>query len=62
MYMKRAPCLLRVEDVKNWSEEIYHDGKFRPRRPYAFGPLRTRIRIAWGVFTARYDAVAWHKQ
>jgi hypothetical protein len=28
-------------------------------RPMAIGGLLTRARLAWGVFTGRYDALRW---
>lgn len=31
-------------------------------RPYALGNVITRVRLAWGVFTGKYDALMWFKQ
>lgn len=31
-------------------------------RPMSMGGLGQRIRLAWGVFTGRYDALQWVQQ
>lgn len=40
------------------------DGEWLPARPLPFWPsaptrLLRRVRLAWGVFTGRYDALDW---
>jgi len=31
-------------------------------RPYSIGGIPKRIRLAWGVFTGKYDALKWIEQ
>jgi len=33
-----------------------------PARPLSLGGFLTRVRLAWGVFTGRYDALRWDNQ
>lgn len=37
------------------------DGRWVPSRPLTFWSLWPRIKAAWGVFTARYDALDWEQ-
>lgn len=30
-----------------------------PARPLGYPSFRNRVRLAWGVFTGRYDAFKW---
>ena len=35
------------------------DGEYVPARPLGMDTLRERLRLAWGVFRGRYDALQW---
>lgn len=58
------------ERVPSWAvyrtEELaeYRKGQWTPARPLSYGGigLFKRIRLAWGVFTGRYDALDWEDQ
>ena len=59
----RTPQIFTASEIANWhvSEEV-EAGKWRPARPCPFWGFRhslTRIRIAWYVFTGKYDALNW---
>lgn len=60
--IRKAPCLLSAEAIKNWSIQREIDGRYYLNRPLTIDTVQTRIRLAWGVFTGKYDAVVWHKQ
>lgn len=47
-----------VRDSKSVSTGL-PDGRWVPARPLGWYSLVPRIKAAWGVFTARYDAVDW---
>ena len=60
----RTPQVFSATEIKNWHiEEEYEKGKWRLARPCGFiGNIRyfkVRFRIAWRVFTGRYDALNW---
>ena len=61
--MKRAPNLLGVmflyDHVKSGPKAQTAAGVWVPARPLGFFSLRNRIKLAWGVFVGRYDAVKW---
>ena len=38
------------------------NGKIVPVRPYGEYSLRSRLRLAWMVFTGRADALEWPRQ
>jgi len=59
----RTPQVFTASEIANWhvSEEV-EPGKWRPARPCSFWGFRhslTRLRIAWHVFTGKYDALNW---
>jgi len=63
---KKAPsvCGLRnlVEDCQKNQRGIEKpNGKtiWVPARPIGYGGLKSRSKIAWGVFTGKYDALKW---
>jgi len=37
------------------------DGKWRAARKLGYPSLLSRLRLAWGVFTGRYDALDWRE-
>lgn len=59
----RVPVVYTATEIVNWHvAEEYAPGKWRPSRCCPFDGwchLRTRLRIAWAVFTGRYDALNW---
>jgi hypothetical protein len=59
--MKQAPNLWELEGLiktaNNVSTEI--DGKWLPSRPLGLDILAHRVKLAWQVFTGKYDAVRW---
>lgn len=38
------------------------NGQWQPARPYGYFSLRSRLRLAWLVFTGRADALVWPSQ
>lgn len=38
------------------------DGKWKPCRPVSAPTFRERVKLAWHVFTGRYDALVWPGQ
>jgi hypothetical protein len=59
----RVPQVYTASEIALWhvSEEVTC-GKWRSARPCAFSGLRYfswRCRIAWHVFTGKYDALNW---
>jgi hypothetical protein len=60
--MKRSPTLYRLRELfegANSCSTQLPNGKWVPARLMGFFHFPTRVRIAWGVFTGRYDAVVW---
>lgn len=60
----RAPVCYSPSEIVNWTvAEEYAPGKWRPARCCAFGNIFShvmmRLRITWGVFTGRLDALNW---
>ena len=56
----RAPMLhtaLQLHIVHEWWG--HPSGRCLPARPLNVNGLPSRIKLAWGVFTGRYDAVDW---
>lgn len=37
------------------------DGSWNPARKLGYPSLFSRLRLAWGVFTGRYDALDWRE-
>ena len=57
-----APNLFWARELKEWSiSAIGPLGIRHMCRPSGFHGLclRRRLKLAWGVFTGRYDAVRW---
>ena len=49
--------LIDADYVYSVDAEI--DGRWIKARPIGYSPISTRIRLAWGVFTGKYDALKW---
>lgn len=57
-----APNLYWAREIKEWSISTCGPlGIWHMYRPMGFQGvlLRRRIKLAWGVFIGRYDAVQW---
>jgi hypothetical protein len=61
--MMQAPRRVTTDVVL--SSEVHRkcsDGVWRPARPlYPLLALGRRIRLSWGVFIGRYDALDWQE-
>jgi hypothetical protein len=64
--MKREPFLHHVELIGNLNNEVFigDEGsrswmKARPECPNGCFGIVHRIKLAWGVFTGKYDALLW---
>lgn len=38
---------------------VFHGPRWIPYRPHTPWRFATRLRLAWGVFIGRYDALDW---
>lgn len=50
------------QGLKNWETSVLNDnGEYVPYRPLGYPALRLiqRLKLAWGVFTGRYDVLKW---
>lgn len=62
--MKR-PCCYTAEQVMSWTvSEEYEPGTWRAARPYNLGGFKLiwRLKLAWGVFTGKFDALKWNDE
>ena len=62
--MKKAPQLIHTEGFSAiggyWSAQCrLPDGRWVMARPIGYFSLRSRLKLAWGVFTGKYDALQW---
>lgn len=48
--------------LKHWDSGTAINGAWTPARPIGRGGFFRRCKIAWKVFTGKYDAVKWHGQ
>jgi hypothetical protein len=61
----RVPLVYTASEIVNWHiSEEYKQGKWRPARCCGFDAhdwslVKVRFRMAWRVFTGRYDALNW---
>ena len=57
----RTPSFRYADDLKEWDCFIEIDGKFICCRPEGYHGLLFwwRLRMAWNVFTGRYDVLVW---
>lgn len=51
--------VFHAKELKSDTSIVWADGKWGPARPLGYDGLLVRLRIAWRVFTGRYDAVSW---
>ena len=60
------PGLHHVEDLEKHDclAEVAVDGNKRwvAARPLGWPSLKSRVCLAWGVFTGKYDALKWEQQ
>lgn len=65
--MKTQPQLVPVTSLRIWNTLVCNkDGQYVPGRPLPYyyaglRNLRNRLKLAWGVFTGRYDALDWQE-
>lgn len=61
--MKKAPNLWTLKGLENHQDvvgiETEQGGKWVPARPLGLDTLPNRIKLAWAVFTGKYDALKW---
>jgi hypothetical protein len=64
--MTQAPCEWTIgalaEHIASGPQTLGEDGIWRPARTYGDYSLRTRLRLAWAVFTGEADALFWPGQ
>ena len=58
----KAPRLQVAEQLKAWDIQTQTADGWKMARPEGLWGLRSRLRLAWGVFTGKYDALKWHRQ
>lgn len=57
-----APNVFTPEQLRHWEMSVSADGQhYVPARPMGYPGLglRRRLKLAWGVFTGRYDVLKW---
>jgi hypothetical protein len=60
-----APNRFTAEELRTWSTSKKNaKGYWVPARPLGWQGLRLwyRLKLAWGVFTAKYDVVEWDEE
>lgn len=61
--MRRFPNIYLLEELTpeqvNSTQTEASPGKWCPARPLGYPSFWSRIKLAWGVFTGKYDAVKW---
>lgn len=60
--MKNAPSYFKLKDLLKCISEIqtqYSDGSWGPARPIGLDTIPNRIKLAWKVFTGKYDVLEW---
>ncbi len=69
--MKRAPSLWNLEDLPGMRPNVAKviptidqvltniDGQWLPARPLGYYSFRSRLKLAWKVFTGELDALKW---
>ena len=58
----KTPCIRYADDIEKWDCATEIDGKWVCARPYGTEGIwfLWRLKLAWYVFTGKYDALAWH--
>lgn len=56
--------ILRPEGYRNNQCSVFEYGQYTwvPARSHGYYSFKTRIKLAWGVFTGKYDALRWPGQ
>lgn len=57
--MNHAPSLVRLRDVTRVDALVQSPGGWLPARPMGLFSLKSRVKLAWMVFTGRADAYVW---
>lgn len=60
--MKQAPSLVTFKSLAKAELEgpkAQINGKWVPARPFGLFSIWSRLKLAFGVFTGRYDAFQW---
>ena len=58
----RDPNLINVEEIKQWDVSTEVNGKWVEARPLGYSSFFRRFKLAWKVFTGKYDALKWDSQ
>lgn len=63
--MKQVPQVFDADSVHEWKHGCFvrtdrHPSGFFLARPLSMGGLYTRLKIAYHVFTGKYDALKWN--
>lgn len=60
----RNPSIFTAGEMINYPNSTELNGKWIPVRPLPFYGLRLfhNLKIAWSVFTGKYDALKWEDQ
>ena len=60
MKYKKAPNLYSLQELRTyWHNHVQIDGEWYLARPLGLDTLSNRLKLAWAVFTGKYDAVRW---
>lgn len=51
--------LYTAEQIKHWDVQAETVQGWKLARPLGMGGLRRRFKLAYGVFTGKYDALKW---
>lgn len=62
--MRKAPDIYTPIQIKKWPndegrKDKYGQMYYQPARPIHLDSWATRFKLAWGVFTGKYDALDW---
>lgn len=60
--MNKAPnkyTLKELLETISDGSKVEVNGRWYPARPLGYYSLRSRLKIAWAVFTGKADAVTW---
>ena len=57
--MKKAPSIIRLQDLSTYTTQAEINGKWVPCRPIGFFSVFYRVRAAWMVFTSKADVLTW---
>ena len=61
--MNKGPNLIHADQLKNdWPQKGCSNGLWVLARPIPLASIPERFRLAWGVFTGKYDALKWWDQ